>query len=193
MKHSIVTKTGDSGNTSLFGGQRVPKNNIRVKIYGDVDELNSLLGVALHYLSFSDFTKIIIQIQNDLFEIGSIHANPKANDISNNNNEEKLLMQNLVLFLEESIDNIEPDLPQLRNFILPGGSKGAGHLHLARTICRRVERNIVELLQKENTISLILIYLNRLSDLLFILARAENSKNDVDDRPWISNKRKTSL
>lgn len=193
MKHSIVTKTGDSGNTSLFGGQRVPKNNIRVKIYGDVDELNSLLGVALHYLSFSDFTKIIIQIQNDLFEIGSILANPKANDISSNNNEEKLLMQNLVLFLEESIDNIEPDLPQLRNFILPGGSKGAAYLHLARTICRRVERNIVELLQKENTISLILIYLNRLSDLLFILARAENSKNDVDDRPWISNKRKTSL
>lgn len=193
MKHSIVTKTGDSGNTSLFGGQRVPKNNIRVKIYGDVDELNSLLGVALHYLSFSDYTKIIIQIQNDLFEIGSILANPKANNISSNNNEEKLLMQNLVLFLEESIDNIEPDLPQLRNFILPGGSKGAAYLHLARTICRRVERNIVELLQKENTISLILIYLNRLSDLLFILARAENSKNDIDDRPWISNKRKRSL
>ena len=193
MKHSIVTKTGDSGNTSLYGGQRVPKNNIRVKTYGDVDELNSLLGVAIHYLSFSDFTKIIIQIQNDLFEIGSMLANPKAEYNSSNSNEENLLMQNLVQFLEESISKNEPDLPQLKNFILPGGTKGASFLHFARTICRRVERNIVEFMQKENVNSLILIYFNRLSDLLFILARAENNKNQIEDRPWISNKRKNGL
>ncbi|MFZ1291490.1 MAG: cob(I)yrinic acid a,c-diamide adenosyltransferase, partial [Melioribacteraceae bacterium] len=166
----IYTKTGDDGSTSLFGGTRVQKNNIRINAYGTVDELNSVIGLALSYKVSEEVKFELQEIQNTLFQIGSELASPEnvKSDLIKKTSEEE------ISYLESLIDKFDENLPPLKNFILPGGIESASYLHFARTVCRRAERIIVELKEKENINNHILVYLNRSSDLLFVLARYEN-------------------
>lgn len=176
----IYTKTGDKGKTSLFGGERVDKDDIRVECYGTVDELNSILGLTVTEVTDGEIKKTLQQIQNDLFTLAGELATPSKKEFVSPIN------QNQIDFLENQIDFFEEKLPQLKQFILPGGSKGAALLHVARSVCRRSERLVVKL-SKNNVISEnIIIYLNRLSDLLFVLARFENDVNQIPDVPWDS-------
>jgi cob(I)alamin adenosyltransferase len=178
---SIYTRTGDKGKTSLFSGQRVSKADLRIEVCGTIDELNSTLGVVLsiRYLALS-IRKELIKIQKDLLEIGSILANPNP----------KYSIQNTKYFLirvkefEKLIDEMAESLPPLKNFILPGGGKTGARLHLSRAVCRRLERGIVELNERQKTDSSIIIYFNRLSDLLFTMARFANFKEKKKDKVW---------
>lgn len=176
----IYTKTGDDGSTSVFGGTRVTKNNIRINAYGTIDELNSVIGIALAN-KISNETKFELEkIQNTLFQIGSELASPEnvKSDIIKKTSEDE------IKYLESLIDKFDEKLPPLNNFILPGGNKSASYLHLARTICRRAERIIVELKENENINNHILVYLNRFSDLLFVLARYENFVTSTPEIVW---------
>lgn len=184
MKYSIVTKTGDKGETSLIGGSRVSKNNIRVNAYGEVDELNASLGVCICFIKEKSTISTLEQIQNHLFEIGSVLATPHQSLEDKNTNQ--IFFQSSIVFIENKINDLESKLPQLRNFILPGGTKSASFLHLARTICRRAERSVVSLMEEESIIPAILMYINRLSDLLFLLARHENISDSVKEKIWTS-------
>jgi cob(I)alamin adenosyltransferase len=176
----IYTKTGDDGNTGLFGGTRVKKNNIRINSYGTVDELNALLGIATVNILTEDIKSIIEKVQNKLFKIGAELASPEnvKSEIIKKTDEEDIFE------LEKTIDEIDVKLPELKNFILPGGSAGASYLHFARTICRRAERIIVELKENENVNNNVLIFINRLSDLLFVLARYENFATSTPEIEW---------
>ena len=184
MKHSIVTKTGDDGKTFLLAGVRIAKNHIRVKTYGECDELNSLLGLCQSTVQDKEILEIMSTIQFQIFELSSILATPNeaiSNEQETKNSE---LIQKYLEVLEEKIEKLEPLLPELKNFILPGGSLGASYLHLARTVCRRVERSILDLYEIEKINIYFLSYFNRLSDLLFILARWENHKSDAPEKIW---------
>lgn len=182
---SIVTKTGDNGQTFLLGGQRVPKNHIRVRCYGEVDELNSLLGVAAALTEVSELHNIIDGLQNDLFEMGAVLATaPKGGEVGAL--PETPFFQELVAKLEQLVKRMEERLPRLQNFILPSGTQAAAFLHLGRTVCRRVERSVVELATVELVSPQVRIYLNRLSDLLFLMARFENQASGVTERVWTS-------
>lgn len=175
----IYTRTGDSGETSLLGGTRVGKNDPRIEAYGTIDELSSFLGVARAAWSASPIDGELAQIQNDLFDVG---ARLSAVDASRFGGVDASRIGEL----EAAIDAMERDLKPLTNFILPGGSAAAAHLHVARTVCRRAERLVVALgTDQETTIR----YLNRLSDYLFVAARFANAKQGVDDVPWITRKR----
>tara|TARA_B110000014_G_scaffold232302_1_gene194943 strand:- start:34 stop:570 length:537 start_codon:yes stop_codon:yes gene_type:complete len=174
----IYTKTGDDGKTSLFDNTRVWKSNGRIMSYGAIDELNSTLGIAISLDSDSKIKNILIKIQNDLFIVGSDLANP---DMSNT---KIRTTQKMVEFLEETIDNFEKDLADLNSFILPGGTLLASILHLSRTIARRAETHVVELSQNEQISKTASVYLNRLSDLLFVLARVSNKTKNVLDVVW---------
>lgn len=178
----IYTKTGDKGETSLFGGERVWKDNLRISAYGTVDELNSILGVALNEITNKELREVINSIQNDLFTLGSDLASP----LEKENKTFKIPRVNglFVERLEKLIDNYDSQLPPLRNFIIPGGTKGAGLIHLARTVCRRAEREVISLAKVESITEEIKIYLNRLSDLLFVLARFENFSSNHPDIEW---------
>lgn len=176
----IYTKTGDSGETSLFGGKRVWKNDLRIEAYGTVDELNSVLGVAVSEIKTLELREVLNGIQNDLFILGSDLASPS----NGKNNSVQRIDEELIKKLEEIIDKFDPQLPPLKNFILPGGLKSAALLHLARTVCRRAERNVVALSKIEKVGIEIEKYLNRLSDLLFVLARFENFSNGSSDVVW---------
>jgi cob(I)alamin adenosyltransferase len=189
MKNSIVTKTGDSGETFLIGGKRVQKNNIRVHAYGEVDELNALLGVVVSFISNDELKILLKKIQQDLFEIGADLARPINNKENGLKGRETSFYKSLIDYLDKSIQKYENQLPQLKNFIIPGGSKAASFLHLARTVCRRTERAVVHLSQEELLNPLVLVYLNRFSDLLFIMARYENLSNEIKEIPWISQKK----
>jgi len=178
----IYTKTGDNGETSLFGGERARKDNPRIEAYGAVDELNSMLGVALAEINNDEIKQILTQVQNDLFVLGADLASPLQKE--NKNFIIPRIKEETIKKLETFIDSIEYKLPELKNFILPGGSKGAALLHLARTICRRSERNVVSLASKVDIGSNPVIYLNRLSDLLFVLARYENLSSNCPDVEW---------
>jgi cob(I)alamin adenosyltransferase len=178
----IYTKTGDKGDTSLFGGKRVAKDDLRIQAYGAVDELNSILGITTAEIKSEEIKNVLLKIQNELFNFGADLATPQENVNSSHHIsrvEEKDSIQ-----LENLIDKFDAKLPALTNFILPGGLKSAAYLHNARTVCRRTEREIVTLSKSENVNPYILIYLNRLSDLLFVLARYENHVNGIDDIPW---------
>ena len=177
----IYTKTGDEGSTSLFGGRRVDKDDLRIKAYGTVDELNALLGSAVSEILDEAFKELLKNIQIDLFIIGSDLATPDDGKI---NFTVPKTEESLIRKLEEAIDLYSDKLPPLKNFILPGGSKGASLLHLARTVCRRAERSVVELSKNENIGQNILVYLNRLSDLLFVLARYENQLTSTPEVEW---------
>ena len=173
----IYTKTGDSGDTGLFGGSRVPKDDPRVAAYGEVDELNAAVGFAAS-LEPVDFDADFLQtIQRDLFTIGAELASPdpaKAPHVG----------EPQIGMLEHMIDAHEAKLPVLKNFILPGGTPKAAAFHLARTVCRRAERAVVSLARKQQISPAIVKYLNRLSDLLFVLARATNAQAGRPDVTW---------
>ena len=174
----IYTKTGDEGKTSLFDNTRVWKSNERIMAYGAIDELNSTLGIAISLDLDPKIKEILIKIQNDLFIVGSDLANPDMTDTKIRTTEK------MVNFLEESIDSFESELPELTSFILPGGTLLASILHLSRTIARRAETHVVGLSQNEEISIFPTVYLNRLSDLLFVLARVSNKRSSVSDIIW---------
>lgn len=178
----IYTKTGDKGETSLFGGQRVSKDDLRLEAYGTVDELNSIIGVVLAETANKEIIEILTQVQNDLFTLGSDLATPLEK--VNKNFVIPRINKDKIEKLETFIDSIEYKLPELRNFILPGGSKAASFLHLARTVCRRGERKAVTLAKNVDIGSNPVVYLNRLSDLLFVLSRFENLSSNHPDIEW---------
>ncbi|HJS42747.1 MAG TPA: cob(I)yrinic acid a,c-diamide adenosyltransferase [Gemmatimonadales bacterium] len=176
----IYTKTGDAGETGLFGGGRVPKDDPRVRAYGDVDELNATLGfaIALDPRGFEE--EVLQEIQRDLFGIGAELATPPRNAAKLR----KTIDPDRVSALEQIIDKHEATLTPLKNFILPGGTPKAAALHVARTTCRRAERAVVTLTREEQINPIIIHYLNRLSDVLFVLARAVNKHSGQADIVW---------
>lgn len=178
----IYTKTGDKGETSLFGGRRVWKDNFRISAYGTVDELNSILGITVTELKNKELVEVINSIQNELFVLGSDLASPL--DKENIKFEIPRVNSAFVERLEKIIDNYDSQIPPLKNFIIPGGTKGAGFLHFARTVCRRAEREVISLSKIETINEEIKVYLNRLSDLLFVLARFENFSSNHPDVEW---------
>jgi cob(I)alamin adenosyltransferase len=178
----IYTKTGDAGDTGLFGGQRVSKASVRVEAYGVVDELNSVLGVVRSEGALDPERDALLgAIQSRLFDLGAELANPKGKDLGI-----PLVDDADVALLEGAIDAAEAELPPLRTFVLPGGARAASLLHVARTVCRRAERRLVALAEHEaGAVRPELIrYLNRLSDLLFVLARFANHRAGIPDVPW---------
>ena len=180
----IYTKTGDRGETGLFDGSRASKASPRVEAYGDVDELNAMLGVALAFIrEDQELRSCLLDIQRDLFVVGAHLADPKAR-VEAKRGAKVSLTEDKVTQLERWIDHFEEQLPPLRQFILPGGSKGGATLHHARTVCRRAERQVVALSQQVDISSLLIIYLNRLSDFLFVAARLENQRRNYAEIPW---------
>lgn len=180
----IYTKTGDEGMTGLWGGARVAKNSQRVSAYGDVDELNAILGVVISETSQEPIQKALKEVQVSLFIAGAQLAAPSG-EIGM-----QVITSSHVDALERQIDAITETLTPQKNFILPGGSKTSAYLHLARTVCRRAERATVELsrLPEEEVDRWVLMYLNRLSDYLFVFARLANQLENVADIPWIGRK-----
>ncbi len=178
----IYTKTGDKGKTNLFGGKKVWKDDQRISAYGTIDELNAQLGVTITEIKNQELINILKGIQNELFSVGSDLATPFENEPKN------FLIPRIdeknITKIEILIDEIDSKLPELKNFILPGGTKGAANLHLARTICRRAEREIVSLNKTEKINPFIVVYINRLSDFLFVLSRYENHFENVSDTVW---------
>jgi cob(I)alamin adenosyltransferase len=177
----IYTKTGDAGETGLFGGVRVSKASLRVETYGEVDELNSAIGWARVSVSDPDLDALLNQIQNDLFEVG---AELGSTEDRKQKSTMPLIEDKQVVALERAIDKYEEGPPALTSFVLPGGSEGAARFHLARCVCRRAERSLVALGAQETLRGELLRYLNRLSDLLFVLARYANHTAGVEDIPW---------
>ena len=177
----IYTKTGDSGDTGLFGGPRVAKDAPRIEAYGTVDELNSVLGIARSQGLDGPIDALVSQIQNELFALGAQLAtpDPAAHGTS-------MIGPAQIAALEGAIDLYEAGLDPLKTFILPGGTPAAAYLHFARTVCRRAERRLVTLVREsaEPISGDLVIYVNRLSDLLFVLARAVNRASGVADVPW---------
>jgi cob(I)alamin adenosyltransferase len=178
----IYTKTGDGGETGLFGGERVSKNSLRIEAYGTIDELNSFIGMTINGLDDSSIKPLLEKIQNQLFTIGADLATP-----DNKKNEKldiKRTPSQFHLEIEKEIDSYEEKLDPLKNFILPGGPNGAAYLHICRAITRRAERKVVALNNVEKIGENIIIFLNRLSDLFFVLARYENSVSGTPDIEW---------
>lgn len=180
----IYTRTGDEGQTGLFGGGRVPKSDIRVRAYGDVDELNAAIGWVLTRLpdAETESRERLTRIQADLFALGSHLATPPG---APSRQHLPPLPTDRATEFEAWIDAAEEELEPLRSFILPGGTEAGAALHLARTVCRRAERAVVALAAEEQVEADILVYLNRLSDLLFDMARLVNQREGVPDTPWL--------
>jgi cob(I)alamin adenosyltransferase len=178
----IYTKTGDAGETGLFGGARVPKDDLRVAAYGTVDELNAALGLA-RTQAHEELAPVLERLQSDLLVLGAeLACVPEKTDRLGL----ELIGDVDVERLEQQIDRCESELVPLKNFILPGGSATAAHLHLARTICRRAEREVLTLSRGTEVRLTARVYLNRLSDLLFVLARRANSLVGLADVPWVA-------
>ena len=176
----IYTKTGDQGQTSLLSGMRVRKDDPRIEAYGEVDELNATLGLArAKGGQQSPIDEILTRIQSDLFLIGAELATPESTDSKNPRVGSEEISQ-----LERDIDRLDEQLPGLKNFILPGGSELASVLHVARTVCRRAERKVIKLPASSDARGNVVIYLNRLSDLLFVMARYVNHGEGIPDIPW---------
>ena len=176
----IYTKTGDTGETGLYGGTRVPKDAMRVEACGTVDELNACIGFVRSQIQDLEVNAILHRIQNELFDIGAdlatLDAHPKAESLR--------ISPTLTIELEKEIDRFHDQLPPLKNFILPGGSTGGAAIHLARTVARRAERCVVSLAKGETVNPAVLLYLNRLSDLLFVLARLVNYRLNKPEPIW---------
>lgn len=181
----IYTRKGDEGRTSLFGGGRVPKSSPRVDAYGEVDELNAVIGWAVSVNEDPTIRERLGSIQPDLFAIGSYLATPPPPPGHRRPKLPALPRERIAVF-ERWIDEAMAEAPPLRAFILPGGSPGSAALHVARTVCRRAERRVVELAESEPVEPEILVYLNRLSDLLFALARVANLRAGVEDVLWVT-------
>jgi cob(I)alamin adenosyltransferase len=179
----IYTRTGDQGDTGLFGGGRVAKDHPRVAAYGEVDELNSTLGVVRAAAGGKFFDELLQSIQRDLFSIGGHLATPDPERVKKTLEKAELSPARVSEF-ERIMDQADTELPPLRAFILPAGTSVAAALHLARTVCRRAERSVVQLAHSDPVPELFLVYLNRLSDLLFTLARLANLRAGVSDVTW---------
>lgn len=177
----IYTKTGDQGMTSLFAGGRVSKADARLHAYGTIDELNSILGVALAHRPHSDVAVPLTRIQGDLFVMGADLATPLDAESKHIVRVDGALTKEL----ETEIDHFQDELPELKNFILPGGTLAAATMHHARTVCRRAERWVVEM-EDDAVNAEVLIYLNRLSDWLFVAARVDNARANVAEPVWTS-------
>ena len=177
----IYTRTGDAGTTALGGGQRVSKDALRVQVYGTVDELNSQLGVALATGLDDRLAQALLRVQNSLFDLGSdlcfLEEDKARYPLPQ-------IDESHVAWLETQIDGLNAVVGPLQNFILPGGAVGAAHLHVARTICRRAEREAATLAREEGIGAHVLAYLNRLSDALFVMARYENHARGVPEPLW---------
>lgn len=179
----IYTKTGDTGETSLFGGQRVAKDAIRVEAYGTVDELNAILGLARAKIANAELQSLLAELQAQLFDLGADLATPLEGKRPSKRAVPRITPDQ-VASLEGLIDKFEAELESLRSFILPGGAEGAAILHFARTVCRRAERRSVSLSKQEMINPEVLKYLNRLSDLLFVMARLVNKRLNQPERFW---------
>ena len=183
MTIKIYTKTGDAGDTGLFGGGRVPKDHARVEAYGDIDELNAHLGWVRAAEPMPRVDEIIAPVQRDLFSLGALLATPDR-DRMHAQLEKARIDDARIRELEHAIDECEAELDPLRSFILPGGTQKAAALHVARTVCRRAERRVVTLRRSEEIPDLVVRYLNRLSDLLFMLARVANRRAGAGEVSW---------
>ena len=179
----IYTKTGDEGATGLFGGGRVGKDHPRVEAYGDVDELNATLGMARSVELMPRIDEVLVPLQRDLFSIGALLATPDLDKMH-----EQLAKARIdderIAELERAIDACDRELEPLRSFILPGGTPKSAALHVARTVCRRAERRVIALQREIEIPQLVVIYLNRLSDLLFMLARLANRRAGAGEVTW---------
>lgn len=171
----IYTRAGDKGETNLLDGRKVLKDDRRVNAYGTVDELNSIIGLVIAHSDDFELKETLMKAQRDLFVIGAELAGGK---------QVPRITPQRITEIEQIIDVIDEKLPPLRHFVLPGGTKTAAILHVARTVCRRAEREVVALASMEKINNQIIIYLNRLSDLLFVLARAENRKKRIEEPIW---------
>jgi len=180
----IYTKTGDKGETGLFGGKRVQKSSVRINAYGTVDELNAALGLSLCYVQNEKVKSVLEQLQNQLFVVGADLATPLETGSIRQRGTIPRVSEDDISESEKAIDFFDKQLEELRYFILPGGSKSAAQLHIARTICRRAEREIVLLSQQEEINQNIVIFVNRISDLLFVLSRIENKTAEIPDQKW---------
>lgn len=187
----VYTKTGDTGTTALFGGTRVPKHHIRIESYGTVDELNSHIGLIRDQEINPIYKNVLIEVQDRLFTVGAILATPPEKETLKSG--EKRL-QNLgivetdIEFLENQIDSMEESLPPMTHFVLPGGHTTVSYCHIARCVCRRAERLAVHLNDIEPTNEMVIKYLNRLSDYLFVLARKLSYDLKGDEVQWIPRK-----
>lgn len=183
MSFKIYTRTGDKGDTGLFGGGRVQKDDPRVEAYGDVDELNAVIGMARAVELMPRIDEVLVPVQRDLFSLGAILATPDREKMA-----EQLLKARIdeerIEELERAIDAGDAELEPLRSFIMPGGTPKAAALHVARTVCRRAERRVVALQHDADVPELCVIYLNRLSDLLFTLARVANRRAGAGEVTW---------
>jgi len=184
----IYTGFGDEGDTALFGGEVVPKSHLRVELYGTLDELNSVIGLLKIRIKDPASRTLLEHIQEDLFVFSAEIATP---DQDKQKNFDHLILENDVKGLESEIDRMDETLPELKNFILPGGGESAAFAHLSRTVCRRAERIFYTLSIKTDVRNILGVYLNRLSDLLFVLARYQNQLEGLNDMIWQGISRKT--
>lgn len=176
----IYTKTGDKGTTALFGGKRVSKADLRIETYGTIDELNSYIGLVRDQEVNTKRKKILVEIQDRLFTVGSI----LATEPENAKVKVPALIEGDITFLEKEIDAMEVQLPPMKSFVLPGGHQSVSFCHVARTVCRRAERLVIALDSQEKVDALIIQYLNRLSDFLFVLSRKMSSELGAEETPW---------
>lgn len=176
----IYTRTGDDGTTCLFDGTRVSKSHQRVDAYGDIDETNAILGLVISSSQDMSVNELLLKIQKDLFALGAQLANPKHQKQKSKAD----FTDEKILFLEQAIDQADSEIDPIKYFILHGGTITAAYLDLARTVCRRAERKMVLLAQTETVEPVLITYVNRLSDLLFMLARLVNKRQNVRDREW---------
>lgn len=183
MSLKIYTKTGDAGDTGLFGGGRVPKDHPRVIAYGDVDELNACLGMARAVEMMPRIDEVIAPVQRDLFALGALLATPDQEKMREQLQKARI-SDARVAQLEQAIDDGEAELEPLKAFILPGGTPKAAALHVARTVCRRAERAVIALQRESEVPAIVVVYLNRLSDLLFVLARVANRRAGAGEVTW---------
>lgn len=187
----VYTKTGDKGTTALFGGTRVQKHHIRIESYGTVDELNSCVGLVRDQEINIHHKKLLVEIQDRLFVVGAILATAPEKEVLKSGKQRLNIMrisEDDITALENEIDRIDASLPQMTHFILPGGHPIVSYCHIARCVCRRAERLATQLNEEEPIDELVLKYLNRLSDYLFMLARILSSELNVDEIKWIPRK-----
>ena len=179
----IYTKTGDAGETGLFGGGRVSKTHPRVEAYGDVDELNASIGLARSIEMMPRIDEVLVPLQRDLFAIGALLATPDREKMKRHL-EKANIDDGRIAELEHAIDDGDRELEPLKSFIVPGGTPKAAALHVARTVCRRAERRVIALMPDEEIPQIVVVYLNRLSDLLFTLARVANKRAGAGEVTW---------
>ncbi len=183
MTLKIYTKTGDDGDTGLFGGGRVAKDHPRVEAYGEVDELNATIGLARSIEMMPRIDEVLAPVQRDLFALGALLATPDPAKMWEQL-EKARISDARIAQLEQAIDDGEQELEPLKSFILPGGTPKAAALHVARTVCRRAERAVIHLQRDTELPQIVVVYLNRLSDLLFVLARVANRRAGAGEVTW---------